>query len=66
MDALLVSQEDAALAVGLGLTSFKQLVRAGKIATVKIGARRLVSRRALDEFVKVLEAEAEGNLSHVR
>jgi excisionase family DNA binding protein len=35
-----------------------QLVRSGRLGSVKIGSRRLIPRHSLDEFEQVLEEES--------
>ena len=43
--------------VGIGLTRFRQEADAGRIRTFRSGRRRLVSERALHEYVTRLESE---------
>ena len=52
MEQLLISISDAAKALNLGRTSIYDLIKSGKLETVKYGSRRLVktaSVRALAE-----------------
>lgn len=49
--ALLVSVEKAALALGIGRTQIYSLIAQGAVTSVKIGRRRLVVKRDLDDFV---------------
>ena len=47
---VMVSVPDAATRLGLGTTTLKELIAAGEIQSVKVGARRLVPVRALEAF----------------
>ena len=49
--ALLISVEKAALLLGIGRTQIYSLIAHGAITSVKIGRRRLVVKRDLDDFV---------------
>lgn len=49
------SVPDAAQALGLGLTTVKELVASGALRSFRIGRRALVSRKALIEFIEVRE-----------
>jgi excisionase family DNA binding protein len=49
--ALLISVEKAALMLGIGRTQIFSLITQGAISSVKIGRRRLVVKRDLDDFV---------------
>jgi excisionase family DNA binding protein len=49
-EKLLLSQKDAAKALGIGAELLRELVRAGKIETVAVGKRQLFSRTALEAF----------------
>ena len=51
---------DGARAIGLGRTSFFNLVKRGQIRTFRIGGRRFVSRAELLRFVKEREAQSAG------
>ena len=57
-DALSYGVEEAAERIGLGETTFKELIATGQIKTFKVGRRRLVSRRALEAFVAKMERAA--------
>lgn len=57
----LVSVEDAAVALGIGRSPAWELVRTGKLRTVRIGTRRLVPVDAIDELVAEL---ADGSGTH--
>jgi len=52
--ALLISLEKAALLLGIGRTQIYNLIAQGAISSVKIGRRRLVVKRDLDDFVRRL------------
>jgi hypothetical protein len=54
---LLLSQEEAADELGIGITLFSEERAAGNIPTVEIGRRKLVPYVALVEYVKRLCAE---------
>lgn len=56
-DRLLLPIIEAARKVGLGRSKFYELVSEGRVKTVRVGRRRLVSAAALDEFVASLETE---------
>ncbi len=49
--ALSVSVDEAARLLGVGRTTVFTLLDEGTIRSVKVGARRLVPRKALDEFL---------------
>ena len=48
---LTYSMEEAAKILGVGRTTVYDLVRMGRLRTLKIGSRRLVARVDLEEFV---------------
>ena len=54
---LLFSMEEGWESTGLGRSTFLQLVREGRIETVRVGRRRLVTAEALEAFVASLKAE---------
>ena len=55
---LLHRREIAALRLGIGLRTLDELLATRKIASVKIGKRRLVSEEALQKFIKRSEQSA--------
>lgn len=55
---LLVSLDDAAARLGIGMTSLYGLMNSGALKPVKIGRRVLISARELEEFVSRLVAAA--------
>jgi excisionase family DNA binding protein len=54
LSSFLLSIDDAAIALGIGRTQTYELVMSGKIASVKIGRRRLIVRSELESFVQRL------------
>lgn len=50
--------EEAAQALRLSRSVTYELIRSGRLRTVKVGARRLVPVAALTEYVTALEAAA--------
>ncbi len=51
----LLSVKEACAQLGIGVVSFYSLLRKRAIKTVKLGGRRLVSNRAINEFINSLE-----------
>lgn len=51
---LLVSVTEAAAALGIGHRSVRGLVYAGKLRSLKVGARRLIAVEDLEGFVRSL------------
>lgn len=56
---LVHSVDEAAEMLGIGRTLAYDLIRTGQLPSVKIGQRRLVARRDLDDFVEALRAAGE-------
>jgi len=54
LSSILVSMDEAAATLGIGRTQTYELVMSGKIASVKIGRRRLIVRSELESFVQRL------------
>jgi excisionase family DNA binding protein len=54
LEKLLYSMDEGAETLAISRARFMKLVHAGAITTVMIGARRLVSRRALEAYVTAL------------
>lgn len=52
MEQLLISISDAAKALNLGRTSIYELIKNGKIETVKFGSRRLVKAASVRALVE--------------
>lgn len=59
MKMQLLSLKEAKEILGIGDWMLFQLLRSNAIKSVKIGNRRLISVRALEEYVGKLEAESE-------
>ena len=53
---LLFRPGEAAAILGLGRTTIYELIASGELESVSLGTSRRVSRRALEEFVRRLEA----------
>jgi excisionase family DNA binding protein len=51
--------KDAQQALGLSRSVVFELLRSGRLRSVKQGRTRLIPRAALDEYVKLLETEAD-------
>jgi excisionase family DNA binding protein len=49
--ALAYSDTEAAQVLGLGRTTTRQLIREGKLRSVRVGRRLLVPRRAIEEYL---------------
>ena len=54
--ALLLKVEDAARLLGVGRTTFFELIGQGRIQTVRVGRRRLVVRAGLERFVEEISS----------
>jgi excisionase family DNA binding protein len=54
----LIRVEDAAQLLNVGRSAVYDLIRSRRLRTVKIGARRLVPREAIDETIALLSQEA--------
>lgn len=52
--------EDAVLVTGLSRSRLYEAIRAGSLPTWKAGRRRMVSRKALEQFIARLESESQG------
>jgi excisionase family DNA binding protein len=61
-DKRLLSLEETAFLLSLSKRSVEKLVETGRLQTVTVGKRRLVSRNQLDGFVLALEAEQARSL----
>jgi excisionase family DNA binding protein len=57
MDKLLLTPVEAARVLGIGRTKVYELMAAGVLGSVKIGAARRVPAAALADFVERLTAE---------
>jgi excisionase family DNA binding protein len=56
-EPLLLSATDAARALGLGLTLTNELIRSGRLPSVRVGRRRLIRRDALLAFIDSLQSQ---------
>lgn len=59
VDRLLLTPEETARAMGLGRTKVYELLRAGALESVQIGAARRVPVEALREYVERLREAAQ-------
>jgi excisionase family DNA binding protein len=58
MEKLLYRPKEAANALGIGRDKLYDLMRAGRLRSVKDGGARFITADALAEYVAMLEAEA--------
>lgn len=58
MDKLLYRPKEAAKALGMSRDKLYDLIRAGRITSVKDGRARFITADALAAYVRQLEAEA--------
>jgi excisionase family DNA binding protein len=58
MDKLLYRPKEAAKALGMSRDKLYDLIRAGRITSVKDGRARFITTDALTAYVRQLEAEA--------
>lgn len=56
---LAVSPAEAAEMLGLGKTKLYELIAANELASIKIGARRLIRVSAIEDFLDRLGSEGE-------
>jgi excisionase family DNA binding protein len=63
MEPVLITVEEFGQATHIGRTRVYDLIRAGTIRSVSVGRSRRIPVEALAEFVRTLEAEAEGGSS---
>ena len=54
---LLYPANEALQLLGIGHTRFYEEMHAGRIATVKVGRRRMVTAAAIDAYLAALEAD---------
>ncbi|MEX5713694.1 helix-turn-helix domain-containing protein [Parafrankia sp. FMc6] len=59
MEKLLLTTNEAAETLGIGRSTLYDLIRSGKLRTVKIGRRRLVPVAALTDVIKTLTDESD-------
>ncbi len=58
MEKLLYRPKEAAQALGIGRDKLYDLMRSGRLRSVKDGGGRFITADALAEYVALLEAEA--------
>lgn len=58
MDKILLSVDDAALALSIGRTEIFRLISSGELSSLKVGRRRLIPARALEAWVATRMANA--------
>lgn len=58
---LLLSLAEARRRLGIGRTTLYRQMKEGKLAYVKIGRRRLISVKAIEQFIEQRENEAPEN-----
>jgi excisionase family DNA binding protein len=56
----MLSMREAGEQLGISKWTLYRLIRENKLTTVKIGRRRLVSLKAIERFIRELEAEETG------
>lgn len=56
MDSMLLRPEEVAECLNIGRSKVYELMRAGALESVRIGACRRVPRAAVDEYVEALRA----------
>ena len=59
MDELLLTPEEAATVLSIGRSKVYELIRDGRLASVRIDASRRVPAEALTEFLEGLQKERE-------
>lgn len=57
---ILLTTEEAASALGIGITKAKSLIRDGDLHSVKIGRLRRIMVVSLEEYVQRLDTEQNG------
>jgi excisionase family DNA binding protein len=59
MEKLLFRPKEAAQMLGIGRATLYDLMRSGRLRSVKDGSMRFITRDALNAYVRQLEAQAE-------
>lgn len=60
VERLVYTREEAAAALGIGLTKMKELLRSGEVRSVKIGRLRRITVSSINEYLQLRELrEAE-------
>ncbi len=52
-EKLLLTREEAAAALGIGLTKMKELLADGVIVSIKIGRLRRIKKTSLQEYIQL-------------
>jgi excisionase family DNA binding protein len=60
MDKLLYRPKEAAKALGIGRDKLYDLIRSGRLDSVKDGGARFITADAMRAYVELLQAEASG------
>ncbi len=63
MDQLLYRPKEAAKALGIGRDKLYDLIRSGRLDSVKDGGARFITADAMRAYVKLLQAEAHAEAS---
>lgn len=63
MDKLLLKPEEAAEVIGVGRSKIFELIRAGALESVRIGACRRIPAVALRTYVEALREEARQDVA---
>lgn len=58
MDKLLLTPQEAAQVLGIGRSKLYQLMRAGTVASVRIGSCRRIPAASLPDLITQLQADA--------
>lgn len=53
VERLLYTTEEAAAALGIGVTKMKQMLSSGTIRSIKIGSLRRITVASLNEYVQI-------------
>ena len=59
MEKRLLTAEEVAQTLGIGRTKVYELIAGGQLASIKIGARRLVPTTKVDDFIALLSGTDE-------
>lgn len=57
VERLLYTTEEAAAALGIGVTKMKELISSGDLRSVKVGSLRRIPVSSLQEYVQLLRLE---------
>jgi len=57
VERLLYTTEEAATALGIGVTKMKDLIASGSIRSIKVGSLRRIPVSALQEYIQVRQLE---------